>query len=299
MAPTIMFPASTSNPRNPDAAFEAECGSAKQAGFDTCFLGLETFFGADPSIRGLTEDGVGSVLYRGWILKEDDYSRVDLTAKGRDRTLVTTPEQYLYAYHFPNWYQDIASYTPKSVWVPQAELEGVLLDLEGFVYESFKKGGAIVKDYVKSRKHEWWDACYIPDVTDEANVRRVVTNFVERQEEYLVGGLVLREFVKLKQIGIHTKSRLPLANEHRLFALNGEVFYQAPYWGEGDYSGNKPPKEVLEKALPLLQAPFLAIDVAELEDGSWTIVEINDGGTAGIPEGGNSLDFYTALRKAF
>lgn len=313
MIPTILFPASSMSPRQPDDAFLTECDAAKEAGFKVAFLGLESFFGAEPSLRGL-EDGPGTVMYRGWMLKEDDYRRMEVALTALEKVLVTSTSQYLYSYHFPNWYKDIEEMTPKSTWIPQEDFGPILkLDtiLPTMAFNQFGPKSLIVKDYVKSRKHEWFDACFIPGTgvavnADDSsfkawdqNFMRVVRNFVERQGEFLVGGLVLREFVNLKRIGIHTKSRLPLVNEHRFFVVDGQVVYQAPYWGEGDYSGRKPTPETIEHALFRLRAPFLSIDVAELEDGGWIIVEIGDGGTSGIPDGGSPLDFYKALRSVY
>lgn len=38
---------------------------------------------------------------------------------------------------------------------------------------------------VKSRKHEWYDACFIKNIKDKNNLQRVVENFIERQGEAL------------------------------------------------------------------------------------------------------------------
>lgn len=61
--------------------------------------------------------------------------------------------------------------------------------------ENFDKA-VIVKDYVKSRKHEWHEACYIPDVKDQDNARRVIENFVKRQGDDIVGGIIRKLQVK-------------------------------------------------------------------------------------------------------
>jgi hypothetical protein len=80
-----------------------------------------------------------------------------------------------------------------------------------------------VKDYVKSRKHEWLEACFIPDAGDRAAVERVVGVFVDRQGEDLAGGLVFREYVELRRVGAHPVSGLPLGREYRLFFLDGRL----------------------------------------------------------------------------
>jgi hypothetical protein len=134
---------------------------------------------------------------------------------------------------------------------------------------------------------------------DDANVRRVVGNFLRLQEEHLVGGLVFRQFVDLQRIGLHPKSRLPLVNEHRFFVLDGCPFYSAPYWADGDYRREPPGADVIAPILARVQSRFYAADVAEKEAGGWLLVELNDGGSAGIPEGGTAGAFYLSLRAAF
>jgi hypothetical protein len=47
--------------------------------------------------------------------------------------------------------------------------------------------------FVKSRKHEWTDACFIPSAADRSAVERVVNRFLELQGEELAGGLVFFE----------------------------------------------------------------------------------------------------------
>jgi hypothetical protein len=73
----------------------------------------------------------------------------------------------------------------------------------------------------------------------------------------------------------------------------------APYWAEGDYRGDPPGEDVIAAILPRVRSRFYAADVAKLESGGWLLVELNDGGSAGIPEGGSPEAFYLSLRAAF
>jgi hypothetical protein len=321
MTPTILFPASTAAAYLPDSAFEEEAKAAAEAGFHVAFIGLEAFFGEEPSFRKLP-DSSGLVIYRGWILTKQNYERMADALAHQGFTLLSSLDNYLYGYHLPNWYADLDGMTPKSIWFRTGEDQDFDLLMKGdsvlpsIVWNEFRGGATIVKDFVKSRKHEWYDACFIPRYTPpecepgdcpdsywnrswDNNVMRVVRNFVERQGESLVGGIVFREFIELKQIGIHSKSRLPLVNEHRFFVLNNEVVYQAPYWGEGDYSGNHPTPSDVAEAISRLRAPFLTIDVAERENGGWEVVEVGNGETSGVPEGGDIFGFYRALMAVY
>ena len=88
---------------------------------------------------------------------------------------------------------------------------------------SFGDKPLIVKDYVKSRKHDWNTACFISNGQNVDEVERVCGRFIELQDENLVGGLVLREFVSFKSIGAHSQSQMPLTKEYRLFFFDGEL----------------------------------------------------------------------------
>lgn len=51
-----------------------------------------------------------------------------------------------------------------------------------------------MKDFVKSRKHDWHEACYVPELADGEQLASVVGRFMELQGAHLSGGLVLRSF---------------------------------------------------------------------------------------------------------
>jgi hypothetical protein len=120
---------------------------------------------------------------------------------------------------------------------------------------------------------------------------------LELQAEFLVGGLVFREYWTTKQLGIHPKSRAPLANEHRIFVLQEKPFYSAPYWSVVDYGSERPPMETITPILAKNVSPFYAVDVAELEQGGWFVVECNDGGSAGLPDPNDAIEFYRCLAE--
>lgn len=296
-APLVLFPSNSMHPTAPDAAFEEEARHAAGAGFDVGLIDLEVFLGGEVKLRRVPE-GPGEVVYRGWLLELDAYRRMSDVVAARGRRLITETPAYQHCYHLPEWYEAIggAEHTARSIWIP-----GSTFDIDAVVAkvkEAFGAGAVILKDYVKSRKHEWFDACFIPAADDEANVRRVVQNFLRLQDAHVVGGLVFREFVALRRIGLHPKSRLPLVNEHRFFVWGGRPFYSAPYWADGDYSGERPSADVLAPILGRVKSRFYAADVAEREGGGWLLVELNDGGSAGIPEGGSAEAFYRSLHAA-
>ncbi len=339
----VLFPSYPSRPNQPDPAFGHEANAARKAGLEVAFVDLELQLGGEVVLRRLHREDT-QYLYRGWLLRPEEYTKLDgaLTAQGCK--LFTTSDAYREAYEFPRWYAKVKAYTPRSIVIPQSEggfdLDAVAAQVgaafqtrhteeqqklwasyeEALREEAAKHGlfhhtpsqeildlyelpgprPLVLKDFVKSRKQDWFEACFIPDARDAENVKRVVTNFIRLTEGTIAGGLVFRQYEDLKQIGIHAKTRMPVVNEWRAFMVNGRVAYLAPYWADGDYSGVDRPTVSLLEAMhgdAGFVSPFYALDVAQREDGTWIIIEINDGGISGVPEGGNVKEFYSVLAE--
>jgi hypothetical protein len=159
-------------------------------------------------------------------------------------------------------------------------------------------GPVIVKDFVKSRKHEWAEACFIPSAADRHAVERVVGRFLELQGEHLAEGLVFREFIEFEPIGVHPKSGMPLTEEYRIFWLDGRPIFWSPYWQEGTYRGVEPPIHQFTDVASAVRSRFFTMDIARRRDGDWMIVELGDGQVSGLPSDSDADGFYSALANA-
>lgn len=300
-----VFPSSPIHPKKPDSAFEDEVAVAKKVGFEIGFVDLELNFGGDVKLR--IPEGSGRAVYRGWIVKPEEYRRLDEALKAEGYTLLNDSVAYQHCHHLPEWYQGVGpELTPRSIWFPSDKLGpygSVLLAPGNFelgevadnVHRVFGDKSLILKDYVKSRKHEWYDACFIRSAADTNEVKRVLSNFLRLQGDQLVGGLIFREYVDFKRIGLHSKSRMPLIQEFRFFISNHKILGCFPYWNEGRYEGDLPPASVIEPLLPKIQSCFFTADVAQKEDGSWLVVELGDGGASGVPDGSDPVVMYQGL----
>ena len=142
----------------------------------------------------------GLTIYRGWMMKPELYCKLYDVLEYRGIYLINTPEEYERYHILPGWYNDFKYDTVASVWTDGNNIEDVFNISRGL------EGPYIIKDYVKSRKHEWYDACFISNIEDKNKLKKVATNFIARQGEDLVGGIVLRKFERLKQIGYHEQS---------------------------------------------------------------------------------------------
>lgn len=289
----IIFPASYEG--NIDSFWEKEMEAAKKAGFGISLVS-GTHFGGPVSISNRKDK---SYMYRGWIVKPQAYQEM---TEALNQPMLNSMDDYLWSFEFPRWYNEIVKYTPHSVWYLADEVVNLGLD---FIVQEIandvstrESNSLIVKDFLKSRKHEWFDACFIRDRKDEKEVLRILSNFFKLQGRDFYGGLVFREFLNLKQLGIHPKSRMPLPVEFRTFFLKGEPIFTVPYWdNDVPYTEevSSPPEDWLISIGQKLKSPFVALDIAQDTAGKWWVIEVNDGGSAGLPERAKLEDFYKIL----
>ncbi len=295
--PTILLPSFPGRPNVPDPAFGWEAQAAKKAGFGIAFIDVELQLGGDVKLRRIPTGEDRDVVYRGWIMRPAEYKRLDDALKEQGLNLIVGSDAYNESYEFPRWYRAVTAagdITPLSMVFPIGfDLDTVVERLP----KLFWGGPVIVKDFVKSRKQDWFDACFIPDTSDTENVRKVISKFLELMSDGFYGGLVFREFVPLMRLGSHPKSHMPLVNEWRIFVLDGKIVYQTPYWATADYTDASPPPATIQGLIDSIgyASPFYAIDLAQCRSGKWLVIEINDGGISGVPESGSIDAFYAAL----
>ena len=297
MGPLIIYCCDPLESHQPDQAFFAEASAAERLRLDRVLVDFEALVydnDARAAVRRVSTRAEPTMaMYRGWMLKPDQYARLydSLAAKGV--LLINDPMAYRHCHYLPASYAVIEGHTPRSVWVKVADeppLNEIMTALN-----SFAGAPLIVKDFVKSRKHEWHEACFIPSAADRNGVERVVRKFLELQGDDLNEGLVFREFIEFEPLAIHSKSGMPLTREFRVFFLDGRAIYNTAYWDEGDYRGEQPPIDELNELAKKVQSRFFTMDVAKRRDGEWMIVELGDGQVAGLPGNADVIEFYRAI----
>jgi len=231
----------------------------------------------------------GLAIYRGWMLKPWQYKELyELLAK-ENIYLINSPDDYERCHLLPNWYKRVKSITPKSCWTNSNDLEDAFELLKEF------NGPIMVKDYVKSRKHEWDDACYIENPNSD-KAKEVIKNFIDRQESEFVGGTVLREYVNLKRVGYHEISGMPISDEYRVFVLYDEIISIVGYWGNTIKNFNDDEMTLINKIMSRINSNFYTIDLARKENGDLIVIEIGDGQVSGL-QGLNVDEFYEVIFK--
>lgn len=264
------------HPRRVDEDYKEEYQAASQ-NHPCALFRYEDFETGKLSLYGDKLSGL--TIYRGWMMKPDMYRDLyqRLTEKGI--LLINTPDEYERYHLLPGWYSEFKDETAKTVWTSGSDIE----DVKNI--SRFLEGSCIVKDYVKSRKHEWQDACFIRDIRDEAQLERVVGNFINRQGSALVGGIVLRKFENLKHIGFHERSGMPLSEEYRVFIYMGKVLVMDHYWmGQAEFKLSDEEYRWIESIAERVKSNFVTVDLARKENGSLLIMEFGDGQVSGLQQ---------------
>lgn len=221
----------------------------------------------------------GLTVYRGWMMTPEMYKEFYEALEQRGIFLINTPEEYNRYHLLPGWYEDFENETVKSVWNTTDKIEDAVALTRGL------DGAFIVKDYVKSRKHEWYDACFIKNIQDTENASKVIGNFIDRQAGSLIGGVVLRHFEALRQIGFHENSGMPLSEEYRVFVYAGQILAINDYWTDkNEVNLTKEEYSWIESICKRIKSNFATVDLARKEDGSLIIMEFGDGQVSGLQQ---------------
>jgi hypothetical protein len=294
----IIYCDSIIDPKSIDADYEAEQKAAQNAGLETYLLSFEK----------LEEENINSALrfipkkeekelalYRGWMLKPKTYTLLYSGLLEKNIQLINSPKEYEHCHYLPNSYSKIKEYTPFSNWIKLNDT----IDFEEIykLTNQFGENPIIVKDYVKSEKYHWEEACFIPKASDKGKVKNSVEKFIELRGNQLNEGLVFRKFEELEFLTQHSKSSLPLTKEFRIFFLNKKVVNIFNYWDEGEYGDIKIELEKFLQIAQHIESNFFTMDIAQKTNGEWIIMELGDGQVSGLPDNADKNDFYRNLKE--
>jgi hypothetical protein len=183
----------------------------------------------------------------------------------------------------------IQGQTPESVCVEGKNISGAWKK-----YEELGRPAAVVKDFVKSAKHRWKEACFIPSGTERTRFDEILKAFLEARGALFEKGIVLRRFHELVKLADDIRGQ-PVHEEYRLFMWRGKLLAATPaIRGVGPFE-RLADWETIAQRFP---NPFISMDLARQENGSWLIVEVGDGGVSGLPTSIEPAAFYRALYKA-
>ena len=289
----ILFPNEPFNRKNVDSSYNDEFQSCKIMGINTYFYDYESLVNDNKFISDIDKNDNCLLIYRGWMIKPEQYSFLYNKILERTNgyvTLINSPEQYSNCHCFPNIYNDIKKYTPRIITEKEIDHSGLSRVYIKIVYDFF------IKDYVKSAKtsngveklskhilyYEFYDK---------------VMNFKEERGNLFTGGLVLKEFVNLQKVLYRGKSH---DNEWRAFYLYGKLLDLSNNSNikiSQNNNDNIPPKQLIAEVGIILseKSNFFTVDFAQKTNGEWIILETGDGQVSGISTDISTLGFYNKL----
>jgi len=289
--PAIVFCSDALRPSAVDEHFAGEARAVRDLGGTVLLLDHDALLGGDlrVALRRFPDDA-GPCWYRGWMMPAACYGLLEEGIAERGGSLVVTSDRFRAAHELPGWYPAFAAVTAESAWHPWQpgaipgpdEVQALSAELGG--------GPAIVKDYVKSRKAEWAEACFVPDLADTDTAGAVVRRMVELQGSALAGGIVVRRFEAYLSDGGR-------AAESRVWWVHGDVAVVTTHPDAPAMVG-KPDLDAVGPAVRALGSPFVTTDMALRADGAWRVVEVGDGQVSDLPATADPAPLMRALLGA-
>jgi len=210
-----------------------------------------------------------AAVWNGYIPLASHYSLVYQLALAKGIRLLNSPDEHLRAQEFDRAYERLRGLTPESIIVtdPVQCVEAV----EHMGLPLFVKG------VVQSRKARGWKACVADNLAD---LELLVAAYLEL-EGRTRGRVVLRKLVRLRHVA-STAQGFPIGREFRVFLYNAEPIGHGYYWDGEDplMTLSKVEEDVVlslaTEAARRLETPFVAVDIGQLDDGDWIVIECGD-----------------------
>jgi len=186
--------------------------------------------------------------------------------------LINSPEEYQRSSLLPCWYPLISEFTPRSVWFDR--IPTVDQVTAAFEFPIFIKGERQTNQHSRSQSiiETREDLCRLLEEWSSETIL-----WWQR--------LVCREFVRLRPVAKDCGMAIPKSYEFRTFWFRGELVGVGRYWVSENYTitqrGLEQISEIGRVVAARLRVPFLVIDFAETCDGTWLVIECNDGQDSG------------------
>ncbi|MFB2836451.1 ATP-grasp domain-containing protein [Aerosakkonemataceae cyanobacterium BLCC-F167] len=216
-------------------------------------------------------------VWIGYIPTPERYTAIYNEALRKNIRLLNTPEEHLTVQEFDRAYPKILNLTPESMTITDlAQCQEVVSKLGLPLF---------VKGTVQSRKARGWKACVANTLAELEILSQQLLNLENRSR----GRIIARKLVKLRHVR-STPEGFPLGREYRVFVYQQKVIGCGYYWeGEDPLKKLSTSEEskVIELALNAakrLEVPYSAIDIGQLEDEKWIVIETGDPQFSGVSQ---------------
>lgn len=283
MVDLVIFPSSYFNKNKVDESLIPEYNSAISTGlFDTVIFCYDKLIDENKLILSRNFDKKRKAVYRGWMMHPTKYKFFYDSLLTKNIELVTTPEEYELMHIFPNIYPHFGNDTARMKLFPlheQIKVDDLNKDFDKYM----------IKDYVKSVKGTDFPKFFDKNTTQD-ELDNWMNVFYKYRGNLLTGGICVKEFLPLKFYGERT-------NEYRVFYINHKVATISKNSAQPNYVPEVP-RELVEK-YSNINSIYYTVDFAELENGTWKVIEAGDGSVSGLSEFQDVEQYYRALYHCF
>lgn len=278
---TIIYPSDYFSISTVDEEYHKEFIEAcKFSEFQILFFDYDTFIREGKLKLYPNKFELGSAIYRGWMLKTEQYENFFLTLKKNGLTLINSPKEYEACHIFKNVYPTIFANTPKLLYYPNPEQirwEEVRKIMKRF----------LIKDAVKSVKGSDFPVYLDASLKDE-ELDAYIKKFITLRGNLFTGGITIKEYIDLAvQNGV--------TNEYRVF-----IFYHHILSVSRNSNQSSArlflPEQLLNFGIHL-PSNFYTLDWAETKDHRWIIIETGDGQVSGLSPNQYTFIFYETLAR--
>lgn len=237
----LLLPSDPFKKSAPDESYADEFAAFGELGMGVSLFSFEDFeqgqFRPRPALPSQAR-----VVYRGWMLTPESYSRLHEAVNAAGASLGTSPEHYRLCHYLPEWYEACRELTIPTVFASEDSDFSQLLAPLGW-------GKYFVKDFVKSLTTKRGSVA-----ANETEIREVL-KLLHQYRGNVEGGVCIREFVSLRA-----------DTEERYFVFNGFAHAR---------EGTVPP--LVQEVARRVPSPFFSVDVAEKSTGELVLIELGDG----------------------
>jgi hypothetical protein len=216
-------------------------------------------------------------IWIGYIPSQSRYEAIYKAALEKKIRLLNDPNEHLTVQEFDRAYPKLQGLTPKSLVVSHPKQCREAIEQLGLP--------VFVKGAVQSRKQRGWKAC----VADTQEELERLTEAILSLEGRSRGRVIVRELVKLRYSRTSPQG-FPFGREYRVFIYRQKILGYGYYW-DGDDPLKKLSSEEKEIVLSLaleaanwVNVSYIAIDVGQLKDGRWIVIETGDPQFSGVSQ---------------
>lgn len=154
----LLVPGDPMTPHRPDEHFAGGAKAVGPFGHDVAVVDHDALVAGNPDAAVRRVGAAGRAVYRGWMVRPAEYASLAEALAPRDVAFRTHPDAYERAHLLPGWYSLFAELTSRT-----AVVRGPGLDGFEDALAAVGPGPAVLKDHVKSMKHYWAEAMFLPD----------------------------------------------------------------------------------------------------------------------------------------